>query len=72
MMDQANANIMCSLKRMPAWTDRIMYTTHTDSPETPRLSTITNTLYTSIPSYTSSDHVCPFPYFSPTIIFPSN
>ena len=68
MMDRTNANIMCSLKRMPAWTDRIMYTTHTDSPETPRLSTITNTLYTSIPSYASSDHVRPFLYFSPTIV----
>ncbi|KAK7693783.1 hypothetical protein QCA50_003355 [Cerrena zonata] len=44
------------LKRMPAWTDRIMYATHTDSPDTPQRSSITNSLYTSIPSYTSSDH----------------
>ncbi|KAI0797586.1 skeletal muscle/kidney enriched inositol 5-phosphatase [Abortiporus biennis] len=44
------------LKRLPAWTDRIMYTTYTDSPDTPQVSTITNALYTSIPSYTTSDH----------------
>ncbi|THH30369.1 hypothetical protein EUX98_g3825 [Antrodiella citrinella] len=44
------------LKRHPAWTDRIMYTTYTDSPETPDRSSISNALYTSIPSYTTSDH----------------
>ncbi|KAI0699673.1 Endonuclease/exonuclease/phosphatase [Cytidiella melzeri] len=44
------------LKRHPAWTDRVMYTTHTDSPDTPHNSNITNALYTSIPSYTTSDH----------------
>ncbi|CAL1705199.1 unnamed protein product [Somion occarium] len=44
------------LKRMPAWTDRIMYTTYTDSPDSPQHSTVTNALYTSIPSYTASDH----------------
>ena len=48
-----------SLKRHPAWTDRIMYTTYTDTPDTPTKSTITNALYTSIPSYTTSDHVSP-------------
>lgn len=44
------------LKRLPAWTDRVMYATHTDLPENPHNSTITNCLYTSIPSYTTSDH----------------
>lgn len=43
-------------KRLPAWTDRIMYASHTDSLEHPFDSTITNCLYTSIPSYTTSDH----------------
>ncbi|TFK86038.1 skeletal muscle/kidney enriched inositol 5-phosphatase [Polyporus arcularius HHB13444] len=43
-------------KRMPAWTDRIMYATHTDSPDTPQDSHITNVLYTAIPAYTTSDH----------------
>ncbi|RPD66378.1 skeletal muscle/kidney enriched inositol 5-phosphatase [Lentinus tigrinus ALCF2SS1-7] len=43
-------------KRMPAWTDRIMYATHTDSPDTPQDSNITDVLYTAIPSYTTSDH----------------
>jgi len=43
-------------KRTPSWTDRIMYATHTDSPDTPDKSNITNTLYTSIPSYVTSDH----------------
>ncbi|PSR83097.1 hypothetical protein PHLCEN_2v5901 [Hermanssonia centrifuga] len=33
-----------------------MYTTYTDTPDTPRLSNIANALYTSIPSYTTSDH----------------
>lgn len=40
-------------KRTPAWTDRILYATHTD---TPGQSNIKNVLYTSIPSYTTSDH----------------
>ncbi|KAI0093845.1 skeletal muscle/kidney enriched inositol 5-phosphatase [Irpex rosettiformis] len=44
------------MKRHPAWTDRIMYTTYSDSPDTPQRSNITNALYTSIPSYTTSDH----------------
>ena len=43
--------------RTPSWTDRIMYTTYADSPDTPEESLITNLLYTSIPSYTTSDHV---------------
>ncbi|KAI0664634.1 Endonuclease/exonuclease/phosphatase [Cubamyces menziesii] len=43
-------------KRMPAWTDRIMYATHADSPDEPQTSSITNVLYTTIPSYTTSDH----------------
>ncbi|KAA1471206.1 DNase I-like protein [Dentipellis sp. KUC8613] len=45
-----------SSKRQPAWTDRILYTTYTDSPDTPDKSNITSLLYTSIPSYTTSDH----------------
>ncbi|KAJ8079130.1 hypothetical protein PM082_013418 [Marasmius tenuissimus] len=45
-----------SSKRTPSWTDRILYTTHTDSPDTPEVSNITNCIYTSIPSYTTSDH----------------
>ena len=56
---------ICSLKRAPAWTDRIMYTTYSDSPETPEQSSITNALYTSIPSYTTSDHVR---YMAPVIL----
>ncbi|PPQ66448.1 hypothetical protein CVT26_011206 [Gymnopilus dilepis] len=44
-----------SIKRMPSWTDRILYATYTDIPDTPK-SNITNLLYTSIPSYTTSDH----------------
>ncbi|KAF8843574.1 DNase I-like protein [Paxillus ammoniavirescens] len=43
-------------KRTPSWTDRIMCTTHTDSPDMPDKSNITCVLYTSIPSYTTSDH----------------
>jgi hypothetical protein len=43
-------------KRIPAWTDRIMYTTYTDSPDDPEASHIRNLLYTTIPSYTTSDH----------------
>ncbi len=43
---------------MPAWTDRVMYVTHSDSPDTPQESGIKNILYTAIPSYTTSDHVC--------------
>ncbi|OBZ69353.1 Inositol polyphosphate 5-phosphatase OCRL-1 [Grifola frondosa] len=43
-------------KRAPAWTDRIMYGTHSDTPDTPQVSSITNLLYTTIPSYTTSDH----------------
>ncbi|KZT26393.1 DNase I-like protein [Neolentinus lepideus HHB14362 ss-1] len=42
--------------RAPSWTDRVLYATHTDSPETPTSSNIKNLLYTSIPSYTTSDH----------------
>ncbi|CAA7271570.1 unnamed protein product [Cyclocybe aegerita] len=45
-----------SMKRMPSWTDRVLYTTYTDSVDTPDKSDITNVLYTSIPSYTTSDH----------------
>ncbi|KAH7340209.1 inositol polyphosphate phosphatase [Rhizoctonia solani] len=45
-----------SKKRFPAWTDRILYTTYLDSPTTPEVSYITPILYTSVPSYTTSDH----------------
>ncbi|KIM79740.1 hypothetical protein PILCRDRAFT_98152 [Piloderma croceum F 1598] len=45
-----------SSKRTPSWTDRILYSTYTDSPDKPNESNITNLLYTSIPSYTTSDH----------------
>ncbi|KAG8883097.1 hypothetical protein FRB97_007234 [Tulasnella sp. 331] len=45
-----------SKKRTPAWTDRIMFTTYTDSADTPTTSSITPILYTSAPSYISSDH----------------
>jgi len=43
-------------QRTPSWTDRILYTTYSDSPDTEDYSGITNLLYTSIPSYTTSDH----------------
>ncbi|PCH37835.1 skeletal muscle/kidney enriched inositol 5-phosphatase [Wolfiporia cocos MD-104 SS10] len=64
-------------KRTPAWTDRIMYTTHSDSPDTPQESNITNVLYTTIPSYTTSDHkpvvtvlLLPPPSLSPNVTSP--
>lgn len=43
-------------KRIPSWTDRIMYATYTDAPGSTEHSNINNILYTSIPSYTTSDH----------------
>ncbi|KIK57644.1 hypothetical protein GYMLUDRAFT_228608 [Collybiopsis luxurians FD-317 M1] len=43
-------------KRIPAWTDRIMYTTYLDSPNDLETSHIRNLLYTTILSYTTSDH----------------
>ncbi|KAJ7120487.1 Endonuclease/exonuclease/phosphatase [Mycena crocata] len=45
-----------SEKRTPSWTDRILYTTYTDSPDMPDASAIKNLLYTSVPGYTTSDH----------------
>ncbi|CAE6367355.1 unnamed protein product [Rhizoctonia solani] len=45
-----------SQKRLPAWTDRILYTTYLDSPATPEASYIIPMLYTTVPSYTTSDH----------------
>ncbi|TFK30074.1 skeletal muscle/kidney enriched inositol 5-phosphatase [Coprinopsis marcescibilis] len=45
-----------SPKRTPSWTDRILYTTYTDSPDEPEKTNIRNLIYTSIPSYTTSDH----------------
>ena len=59
----SGSSISCSLntprssKRIPSWTDRVLYATYTDSPESLSESNITNILYTSIPSYTTSDHV---------------
>ena len=44
-------------QRTPSWTDRILYATYSDSPEITDGSGITSLLYTSIPSYTTSDHV---------------
>lgn len=43
-------------KRAPAWTDRIMYASYADLPDAPTESSISNLLYTTIPSYTTSDH----------------
>ncbi|KAG9035280.1 hypothetical protein FRB95_011575 [Tulasnella sp. JGI-2019a] len=45
-----------STKRTPAWTDRIMFATYTDTPDKPATSSIKPLLYTSAPSYVSSDH----------------
>ncbi|EJD02382.1 DNase I-like protein [Fomitiporia mediterranea MF3/22] len=45
-----------SEKRLPAWTDRVLYASYLDSPETLEKSNIEPLLYTSIPSYTTSDH----------------
>lgn len=65
-----------STKRTPSWTDRILYTTYTDSPDTPDKTDITNMLYTTIPSYTTSDHkpivsLLLLPPSSPSISSPS-
>lgn len=65
-----------SEKRVPSWTDRILYATHSDSPDR---SGVTSLLYTSIPSYTTSDHkpivalllLPSFPTVSPTPAAPS-
>ncbi|KAF8447556.1 Endonuclease/exonuclease/phosphatase [Boletus edulis BED1] len=63
--------------RTPSWTDRILYTTYTDSPTTPDKSEITNILYTSVPSYVTSDHkpvvsllLLPAPRMSPAEAVP--
>ncbi|KAH9063467.1 inositol polyphosphate phosphatase [Lactarius vividus] len=45
-----------SQQRTPAWTDRILYTTYSDSSDSTEDSAITEVLYTTIPSYTTSDH----------------
>lgn len=46
-----------SMKRIPAWTDRVLYTTYHDTPENgAETSKITPLVYTSVPSYTTSDH----------------
>ncbi|KZV83798.1 skeletal muscle/kidney enriched inositol 5-phosphatase [Exidia glandulosa HHB12029] len=41
-------------KRLPAWTDRILFASHADADA--HSSTITPLLYTTVPSYTTSDH----------------
>ena len=48
-----------SSRRTPSWTDRVLYATHSDDPQTPEKSNITNLLYTSVLGYTTSDHVNP-------------
>jgi hypothetical protein len=45
-----------SVKRIPSWTDRILYTTALDEPSNPTKSFIQNVLYTSILAFTKSDH----------------
>lgn len=45
-----------SSKRMPSWTDRILYTTASDTELPPPESNIKNLLYTSILAFTKSDH----------------
>ena len=57
LLSSTKTNSKDSMKRTPAWTDRIMYATYSDNPDTPTSSNITNALYTSIPSYVTSDHV---------------
>ncbi len=46
-----------SHKRDPAWTDRILFASHADLPEEPDKTCVDILLYTTIPSYTTSDHV---------------
>lgn len=53
-----------SSHRTPSWTDRALYATYSDDPETPEKSNITNLLYTSVPGYTTSDHVSPSRYIT--------
>ncbi|KIL69877.1 hypothetical protein M378DRAFT_157119 [Amanita muscaria Koide BX008] len=42
-------------RRVPAWTDRVLFASHGDSPDEDKSKTDV-LLYTSIPSYTTSDH----------------
>ena len=49
-----------SSRRTPSWTDRVLYATYSDDPGAPEKSNITNLLYTSVPGYTTSDHVGSF------------
>ena len=49
--------VFFSSRRMPSWTDRVLYATYSDSPGNGAHSNITNVLYTSILSYITSDHV---------------
>ncbi|KAG8971483.1 hypothetical protein FRC05_011056 [Tulasnella sp. 425] len=50
-----NSETEYSPKRAPAWTDRILFSTASDSP-TATTSNIKPVIYTSVPSYTTSDH----------------
>ncbi|KIY72112.1 inositol polyphosphate phosphatase [Cylindrobasidium torrendii FP15055 ss-10] len=43
-------------KRVPSWTDRILYVSHLDAADTQVTSHIKNLLYTHVPGYTTSDH----------------
>ncbi|PAV23876.1 inositol polyphosphate phosphatase [Pyrrhoderma noxium] len=43
-------------QRTPAWTDRIMFASYLDPTDNLEKSSINPILYTSIPSYTTSDH----------------
>lgn len=45
-----------SPKRIPSWTDRILFTTAGDHPSDLSKSLITPLVYTPVPSYTTSDH----------------
>lgn len=44
------------IKRTPAWTDRILFTTDSDDPSKLLESSIVPLVYTPIPSYIASDH----------------
>ncbi|PVF98941.1 DNase I-like protein [Serendipita vermifera] len=43
-------------KRIPSWTDRILFTTASDDPSDLSRSSITPLVYTPVPSYVTSDH----------------
>jgi hypothetical protein len=45
-----------SPKRIPSWTDRILFATASDDPSDLSTSSIIPLVYTPVPSYTTSDH----------------